>query len=84
MNSKTNEGTAEVRDGLTRRTFLGAGAAGGAALLTGGFASIVEARRSVRRWNPHLARKNDPATSMAHENGAADESRADEGVSEAN
>ena len=43
MDRKTVKGNAEVRDAVTRRTFLGAGAAGGAALLTGGFSSILEA-----------------------------------------
>ena len=49
MNSKMIKGTAEASDGVTRRAFLGAGAAGGAALLTGGFASIVQAAAQLRR-----------------------------------
>jgi amidase len=43
MDSRTVKDNAEVHDGVTRRTFLGAGAAGSAALLAGGFSSILEA-----------------------------------------
>ena len=43
MEPKTVNNNAEAHDGVTRRTFLGAGAAGSAALLAGGFSSILEA-----------------------------------------
>ena len=74
----------EANGGITRRAFLGAGAAGGVALLSGGFSSVVQAAAQVDGGPPNLARKVDPATSIADEDGASIESRADKRVSEAN
>jgi amidase len=60
MNRKTNKANAEVHDGLSRRTFLGAGAAGGAALLTGGFSSVLEAAPQSAAGSPIWLEKTIP------------------------
>ena len=60
MNSKMIKGTAEAGDGVTRRAFLGAGAAGGAALITGGFTSIVQAAAQLDSDGPIWLEKSIP------------------------
>ena len=61
MNFKMIKGMAEeANGGITRRAFLGAGAAGGAALLTGGFSSIVQAAAEVDGGSPIWLEKSIP------------------------
>ena len=69
MNSKMIKGTAEASDGVTRRAFLGAGAAGGAALLTGGFASIVQAAAQFDADGPIWLEKTIPQLQSLMRNG---------------
>jgi amidase len=60
VDRKTAKDSAEIHDGVTRRTFLGAGAAGGAALLTGGFSSILEAAPQAAAGSPIWLEKTIP------------------------
>ena len=60
MNSKMIKGIDEANDGITRRAFLGAGAAGGAALLAGGFSSIVQAAVQIDGGPPIWLEKSIP------------------------
>jgi len=60
MDRMTVKDNAEVHDGVTRRTFLGAGAAGGAALLTGGFSSVLEAASPSAGGSPIWLEKTIP------------------------
>ena len=60
MNSKMIKGMDEANGGITRRAFLGAGAAGGAALLSGGFSSVVQAAAQVDGGPPIWLEKSIP------------------------
>ena len=70
MNFKMIKGMAEeANGGITRRAFLGAGAAGGAALLTGGFSSIVQAAAEVDGGSPIWLEKSIPQLQLLMKKG---------------